>query len=158
VLPALSGAPIHVFMRPSLGPHLAAANIRQRFILLDRWLLTSHGEFERILVHELFHFVWVRLSNESRRDWQRLLEREFRRRVRGELGWSAEWRKLKLTARDVRQRTPAWRRYSCESFCDSAARVYSGLRRHEEFTLPSAEVRKRTAWMHQIFATNGARL
>jgi hypothetical protein len=127
-------------------------------IFLDRSVLERPGEFERILVHELFHFAWVRLSNAKRRDWELLLAGELRRRVSGELGWSAEWRKRKLTARDARERTPAWRRYACESFCDSAARAYSGLMRHDEFTLPAGSVRARIAWFRQIFGTDGARL
>jgi hypothetical protein len=126
-------------------------------IYLDREVLVQRGDFERILVHELFHFVWVRLSNQARREWETLLCAEFRRRARGELGWSAEWRKNKLGAQDISARSPAWRRYACESFCDSAARLYSGLETHEEFTLSSRWVRRRAAWMSNL-ATNGLRL
>ena len=144
-------------MRKSLGSHLAATSIPKRTIFLDQEVLAERGDFERILVHELFHFVWVRLSNRTRRDWEHQLAAEYRRRVQGELGWSAEWRKTKLRAGDVRLRTPAWRRYACESFCDSAARLYSGLKAHEEFTLPSPEVRRRSAWLQNL-ATNGLRL
>ena len=60
-------------------------------------------------------------------------------RVRVREGSHAE----NLGARDVRQRTPAWRRYVCESFCDTAARVYSQLPEHDEFTLPARAVRRR---------------
>jgi len=55
-------------------------------------------ELSRILVHELFHFAWVRLSNDTRRSWGALVEVEMARRARGELGWSAEWRKQLLVA------------------------------------------------------------
>lgn len=146
-----------MILRRSLGSHLAASSIPRRVVYLDRAVLAVSGDFERILVHELFHFVWVRLSNQQRRDWETLLAAELRGKVPGELGWSAEWRKNKLARGDVRLRTSSWRRYVCESFCDSAARAYSGLTRHEEFTLPSLHVRRRLAWL-QILATNGLRL
>ncbi len=149
VLPRLSGRPIHVIVRASLGPHLAATSIPRRIIYLDRDVLRVPGEFERILVHELFHFVWVRLGNPLRRAWEQVLAAEFARRDGGELGWSAEWRKAKLRPGDVRDRTPAWRRYACESFCDSAAWLYAGLTRHDEFTLPAAARRLRRAWFLQ---------
>ena len=59
-----------------------------------------------------------------------LLDEEFRRGARGELGWSAEWRKLELDAgRHLRPRTRRWREYCCESFCDTAAWLYSGIGR-----------------------------
>jgi hypothetical protein len=157
VLPTLDGRPIRVVIRASLGPHLAATSIPRRIIYLDREVLVQRGDFERILVHELFHFVWVRLSNQARREWELVLSRELRGRAKGELGWSAEWRKDKLKARDRTTRTQAWRHYACESFCDTAARVYSGLTKHDEFTLAAVWTRKRLAWMMNL-ATNGLRL
>lgn len=158
MLPTLSGAPIRVVVGDSLGPHLARTSIPGRTIELDPCVLEQRGEFERILVHEIFHFAWVRLGNPLRRDWERVLAAEIQARVRGELGWSAEWRKAKLQARDVRKRTPAWRRYVCESFCDTAARAYARLPKHDEFTLPARAVRRRIAWMDQNLATFGVRL
>src|SRR6202043_1983087 len=116
LLPPLSGRPIRVELRRSLGPHLAATHIPRRLILLDAGLLSQSGEFERILVHEIFHFAWVRLSNQTRRSWEGVLAAEHAARAPGELGWSAEWRKNKLSRADVRARKPAWRRYVCESF------------------------------------------
>jgi len=156
VLPRLAGRPIRVEIRPSLGAHLAETSIPRRVIFLDRGVLARHGEFERILVHELFHFVWVRLSNQTRWSWEQTLAAEFTRRSRGELGWSAEWRKHKLSLRDVRGRTPAWRRYVCESFCDSAAWMYAGLRRHDEYTLAATDRRRRKAWFLGMTAQNHA--
>ena len=152
MLPPFDGRPIRVIVRASLGSHLAAASIPRRVIYLDREVLRRRGEFERILVHELFHFVWVRLNNEVRRDWERLLTAEYRQHVSGELGWSAEWRKDQLQPADVRTRTRAWRRYACESFCDSAAWLYSGLARHSEFTLRAPARRRRRHWMLRIAA------
>ena len=94
------GDPIRVEIRRSLGSHLAGASIPRRLILLDAAVLARRGEFERILIHELFHFVWVRLSNQKRRAWEQVLAGELRERVKGELGWSAEWRKELLTRAD----------------------------------------------------------
>ena len=146
MLPLLAGRPIRVAVRKSLGPHLAATSIPRRVILLDSEVLVRPGEFERILIHELFHFAWVRLSNATRQSWEKILSLELSGHVRGELGWSAEWRKEKLKAADVRRRSPAWRRYACESFCDTSAWLYAGLRRHDEFTLASAARRRRKRW------------
>lgn len=146
MLPQLVGLPIRVEVRRSLGSHLAGTSIPRRLILLDAAVFSRRGDFERILIHELFHFAWVRLSNQKRRAWEEILMQELRTRAEGELGWSAEWRKRTLTRADARRRTPRWRRYACESFCDTAAWLYSGLRRHGEFTLPSPLRRLRRQW------------
>jgi hypothetical protein len=154
MLPPLTGRAIRVELRKSLGPHLAATSIPRRVILLDREVLLRRGEFERILIHEIFHFVWVRLSNQSRREWERLLASERSSRSLGELGWSAEWRKSKLQSSDARDRSPKWRRYACESFCDSAAWLYAGLHSHDEFTLPDPSRRARKQWFERKFASS----
>src|SRR5580704_6722806 len=107
MLPPLTGLPIRVELRNSLGAHHAATSIPRRLILLDRGVLARPGEFERILIHEIFHFAWVRLPNQSRRAWEMVLASE---RDPGELGWSAEWRKLKLEKSDRRLRSPKWKR------------------------------------------------
>jgi hypothetical protein len=146
VLPHLAGRPIRVELRASLGPHLAATHIPRRRILLDAGLLGQRGEFERILVHEIFHFAWVRLSNQTRRSWEVVLAVELVGRVRGELGWSSEWRKNRLRRSDIRGRTPAWRRYVCESFCDTSAWLCAGLRQHDEYTLAAGARRIRRRW------------
>jgi hypothetical protein len=152
VLPALAGRPIRVEVCTSLGPHLAAASIPGRLIRLDAEVLVQPGEFERILVHEIFHFVWVRLGNGRRRGWESLLVREISRGLGGELGWSAEWRKARLKPADPSSRTPAWRRYVCESFCDTAAWLHAGISRHPEFTLPAPARRLRRRWLAQELA------
>lgn len=148
-LPEFTGRPIRVDMRRSLGPHLAATHIPQRRILLDRTILHQPGDFERILVHEIFHFVWVRLGNPKRRSWELLLAEECGSKIKGELGYSAEWRKSKLTLADIRSRMPGWRRYTCESFCDTAAWLYSALANHEEFTLARAARARRRGWFRE---------
>lgn len=154
--PRLVGGPIRVEVRASLGPHLAATWIRRRLVRLDREVLLRAGEFERILIHEIFHFVWVRLSNAERRSWETVLARELRAGVAGELGWSAEWRKAKLDRSDAASRSPRWRRYACESFCDSAAWLFSRIGRHGEFTLGGAARRIRADWFRRKFPATRA--
>lgn len=123
----------------------------RRVVLLDSAVLEVRGDFERILIHEIFHFAWRRLSNASRRSWERLLSAEVAAKHPGELGWSAEWRKVKLQRRDVTLRTAPWRRYARESFCDTAAWRFAGLRRHGEFTLHARCRRLRRAWFDATF-------
>jgi hypothetical protein len=155
-LPQFAGAPIRVEIRPSLGAHLAAASISRRIILMDAEVLRNRGDFERILIHEIFHFAWRRLSNTTRRSWESLLESEHALKASGELGWSAEWRKLTVEPADRRQRTARWRRYACESFCDSAAWLFSAVPVHDEFTLPARYRRRRKAWFARSFAATAA--
>jgi len=166
VLPPLFGRPIRVELRRSLGPHLAATSIPRRLILLDSQTLRAPGDFERILVHEIFHFAWLRLSNQTRWSWEDILRSELRARATGELGWSAEWRKLKLPRADrpprtsalrppTLARTPAWRRYACESFCDSAAWLFAGLQDHDEFTLAPRFRRMRAQWFRRHLRDTG---
>jgi len=123
----------------------AAAYLRQRRLILDAALRRSPAELKRILVHELFHFVWVRLSNSERNSWAELISGEFQKHARGELGWSAEWRKDALKRRAQGRR---WREYLCESFCDSAAWHFSGPgAQSDEFTLAQRFARRRAAWL-----------
>ncbi|MEQ1947062.1 MAG: hypothetical protein ABL995_07725 [Bryobacteraceae bacterium] len=151
MLPILSGRPVRVELRPDLGLYHAATSIPKRLILLDGGVLKEHLEFDRVVVHELFHFVWVRLSNATRREWEHHLAGEIAAKAKGELGWSAEWRKDELRRADVLARTVRWRHYVCESFCDSAAWLYAEIGRHPEWTLPAAFRRKRGAWFGKQF-------
>jgi transposase InsO family protein len=145
-LPELGGGPVvlqrHPGLRDKRGPVHAASFLRERRIAFD----CTVREFPRIFVHELFHFVWLRAGNARRWSYERLLAAEIRSGARGELGWSAEWRKLELTRRDAGRRTRRWREYCCESFCDSAAWLYSGIGRHPEFTLPQGCRKRRREW------------
>lgn len=130
----------------------AATFIPKRRILLDAALRRRPVERERILLHELFHFVWVRLGNPRRREWEELLRAEFAGRARGEAGWSAEWRKRELTARDIAGRTRRWREYCCESFCDTAACINGKASRggpDPECTLARVHLRRRAAWFSE---------
>lgn len=163
VSPRLSGRPISVRLLAALTVQRgvlisgsgegravhAASYIRRREIVLDDSLKKQPVELARILVHELCHFTWVRLANAARREWERLLEAEIRAGYRGDLGWSAEMRKVALRPADRRSRTRRWREYACESFCDTGAWLFSGAKRHPEFTLPSRCRRIRRRWFVQ---------
>ncbi len=127
-------------------PVHAASDMRRREVVLDRGLLRRPDELARILVHELFHFVWVRLGNRERLAWEQVLGAELDRGARGELGWSAEMRKQDLTPADLARRTRRWREYACESFCDTAAWLVPGLRSHPEFTLAPRWRAARMRW------------
>src|SRR5260370_32307652 len=133
-VPFLDGPPVRVRFLPALRAHRgklysdlrrstaagmpvhAGTFIRQRLIVLDSSLLRRQNDLARILVHELFHFVWVRLGNSNRDAFAGLLESELTRGAKGELGWSPESRKVNLE-RDLSRK---WLEYLCVSFCDHA--------------------------------------
>jgi hypothetical protein len=145
-LPPMTGAPVRIQsahgLRDRHGQVHAGSFPRERRIVFDRGL----AEFRRVFVHELFHFVWLRMSNAARRSYEELVKPECLAGSLGELGWSAEWRKRALKPHDIETRSRRWREYCCESFCDSAAWLYSGIGRHEEFTLAARYRKRRQAW------------
>ena len=152
-LPPMAGEPVAIQkaagLRDRRGPVHAGSFLRRRSIRFD----CTRAEFPRIFVHELFHFVWLRAGNPVRRSFEELLQKEFQAGAAGELGWSAECRKRRLTLRDGDLRSRSWREYCCESFCDTAAWLYSGIARHEEFTLAARFRRGRREWFRQTVAT-----
>lgn len=145
-MPPLKGLRVRVEvvrgLRDRRGPVHGAAFPRERRIALN----CTRMEFPRIFVHEVAHFIWPRLGNGARRSYEDVMRGEMAAGARGELGWSAEWRKRALGAGDVDQRTRRWREYCCESFCDTAAWMYSGMERHEEFRLGARWRRGRRIW------------
>ena len=145
-MPPASGAPVWIERVAGLHDRYGQAHAGS-FIGQRRMVIAcTRGEFPRVFVHEWFHFVWRRAGNVLRRNFEALLAAEFRAGARGELGWSAEWRKRGLTGPEVRGRTRRWRDYCCESFCDTAAWLYAGTERHDEFTLAARFQRRRRAW------------
>jgi hypothetical protein len=152
-LPALTADGRRLYSnRPRGLPVHAGSFIRKRQIVLDQELERQPRELARILVHELFHFVWVRLGNPTRRSYEELLREEWKWRARGELGWSAESRKRVLSNGALRiAGSPSWRDYLCESFCDTAAWIYSGVHRHPEYTLAARHRNRRAEWFRTAF-------
>jgi hypothetical protein len=161
-LPAVTGDPIEVEFRRGLtviGGKLhsemdrgmavhAASYLVSRHMILDRELLCYPKELRRIIIHELFHFVWRRLGNPKRLAWEDLLRSEMKTKAKGELGWSSEWRKEAMLPEDVRGRSLRWRHYACESFCDTAAWVWGPG--HAEHTLARRFRELRRVWMQRI--------
>lgn len=165
-LPELFGSPICVSARPQLTayrgkllsgdpqergtPVHAASFLRKREIVLESELLARKRDLRLILVHEIFHFVWLRLGNPKRREFRALLERELKAGARGELGESAEVHKLAL--RQNVTSDGARLEYVCESFCDTAAWLYAGIKHSSNWTLASRWQRKRRQWFEDVFA------
>ena len=150
------GAPVRIRYRANLhdtagNPAHAATFIRRREIILDPELKNKPRQHRRILLHEYFHFVWVRLGNPRRAAWEAILNSELQTHARGEAGWSAEWRKKKLSPRDVTGRTRLWREYCCESFCDTAALLCAANADRTEVTLPAKRLRERANRFSAIF-------
>jgi hypothetical protein len=160
-LPEFEGKPVRVVLKQALFAHRgkllsgiargtpvhAGSFLRRREIVLDYSLCGDPRELQRIFVHEIFHFVWLRMGNPARRSFETLIAAEFHRGARGELGWSAALRKQVLSSRDVNQRSGRWREYVCEGFCDSAAWLHTGAKDHEEFTLAPRFRRARREWL-----------
>ena len=164
--------------RSPVEPTHAVSFIPERYIVLDVELFRRRVEAGRILYHELCHFIWPRLGNPRRLIFETLNLHEFRRGVRGELGYSSEWRKLDLLAKS---RTPArahrnakffpgisasmrrrWLEYVCESFCDTGAFVLLGSERrriHSEYTLSLMARKRRTRqWSEIVLGCEAERL
>lgn len=129
----------------------AASYLRSRQMTLESELLANETELTRILLHELFHFIWLRLSNARRASYQALVLAEWRRRSRGEAGWSAEHVKARIKKPG---RSRLWRLYVCESFCDSGAAYAARLTAHPEFTLAKSFWDKRSQWLGIFLAAD----
>jgi hypothetical protein len=166
--PYLRGAPIRISTYRDLRTHggnivsgygtpvHAATFIRKRKVVLDADLLADDRELKRILIHELFHFAWVRLGNAERLSFERLMKDQFA--SRGELGWSSEYRKRELTPGNVHRRDRKWREYCCEAFCDTAAAIYGDVGRHSEFTLGKDARRQRIEWFGEHLGSGCIRI
>jgi hypothetical protein len=160
----MTGSPIRVSVLPQLSAHQgrllsrsphrgvavhAASFVRERRIVLETELLRNPRLLRLILVHELFHFIWVRLGNARRATYAALIQAEIEAGARGELGESSETKKATCGPAG----TLAWRDYVCESFCDTAAFFYAGVRRHSTFTLAKRWIRRRRNWFDNTFAS-----
>ena len=104
---------------------------------------------ERIFIHEIFHFVWSRLGRPVRESYEELIDSEFARCIKGELGWSAESMKQNLSPEDRMLRNRRWRDYLCESFCDTAGWYFGSAKRYSEMTLSRDERAERRRWVRE---------
>ncbi len=161
-LPALTGDPIEVSYLPNLtawrgqllsgdltkGTSVRAGSfLRKRTIVLDQSLVRTPHLLGRIFIHEVFHFVWLRLGTPLRESYAGLIGAELERGATGELGWSAESRKDRLDPKDPDTRTRRWREYLSESFCDTGGWLYGGAARYAERTLAREFRERRRSWM-----------
>ena len=169
----LGSAQAHVFINEAprggelpLGNHLHAVSyIPQRYVVLQRDLFRRRVELGRIFYHELCHFLWPRLGNPRRRSYEAVLRQEVREGTRGELGYSAQWRKEQLRANGNSSRRKAgrrerWRDYVCESFCDTGSFVLLGPERranHSEYTLSRAARQHRRRWVALVLGVEASR-
>ena len=128
----------------------AATFIPQRRIVLEEQLFDDASHLRLILTHEILHFVWLRLGNARRREFQALLAAECAARARGELGESADVAKGQIAEKDWRSNSRAWRYYACESFCDTGAWLLGGVEKHPSFRLASRWRKRRAAWFHAL--------
>lgn len=159
----MRGRPIHVRYLPELtawrGQLLSRSHkgdavyagsfLRKRNIVLDEHMLRTPRLLERIFIHEIFHFIWSKLSVSLRDSYEQLIDLEFEAGVAGELGWSAESMKLKLNPGDRTARNRRWKDYLCESFCDSGGWCFGHAKRYSENTLPRAQRAARRVWIRQ---------
>jgi len=164
-LPELVGKSISVCAQPHLKAHRgqlvsgrhergmpvhAASFIRRREIILETQLLERPQKLRLILAHEIFHFVWARLGNRRRAEYTGIVETEVAARARGEMGESADGWKLDIASGGD------FKNYVCESFCDTAAWLYSGAKSSQELTLALRWRRQRRCWFNSVF-TVGSR-
>jgi hypothetical protein len=133
-----TGEPIPIEFRSNLRAGRdevhASTHLHRRLILLDIALLKNPRERDRILAHEIFHFVWWKAPL-LRAAYSALIQEELSAGATGEMGWSAEWRKVALKRNDVQQHSGRFRDYLCESFCDTCACFLLNIKRHPEITL-----------------------
>lgn len=160
-LPLKAGRPVQVAFLPELTAHrgkllsradrgtpvYAATYIRRRRMVLETSLLADPAALRFIFVHELFHFVWVRLSNRTRDEYSELLTRELARNARGELGESSLVKKAEIRRQpECLPSSALWRDYICESFCDSAACILTGAPVHAGLKLATRWIDIRRDW------------
>lgn len=125
----------------------AACFARRRQVIVDRGLARTPGELTRIVIHELFHFVWLRMNNRQRREWGDLLRSE---RSKGELGWSSEWRRRALAPGEALLNTKRWREYVSESFSDTGAWIESGGTGDQDRLLGAKWIARRRRFMSEL--------
>lgn len=106
---------------PGLGEEVFAASfLTRREIVLDEALLEDAEQLLRVFAHEVYHFVWRRLSNGERGEWEAILAAERRPRHAG-LSSELRWKELGEERQGRR-----WKNYVCEAFCDSASHLRQG--------------------------------
>ena len=132
----------------------AASFIHERRIVLESEVLHHPKTLPLIAIHEVFHFVWTGLGNRARHEYKELLRREWEHRAKGELGESSSLKKERLWPAGLDWLSShAGRDYACESFCDTAGALYSGVAESDWFTLAPRWRKRRERWFQERFLT-----
>jgi hypothetical protein len=159
-LPDIPGNPISLEFSPCLTAHRgkllsdanqgravhAASFLPQRRIVLESQLAQRPLELHLVLTHEIFHFVWWRLGNQARSEYDALIRNEIKNSAKGELGESSAVAKEGLVNCSPAWQAASWRSYLSESFCDTAGWVYSSVDRHSWFQLAAKWRTIRASW------------
>lgn len=121
---------------PGPGDEVFAASfLTRREIVFEESLLQHAPEFLNICAHEIYHFVWRKLSNADRAAWETVLKAE-KRPVHAGLS-----SRVAFDRHRERPNPKRWKHYLCEAFCDSAAAL----------TTPVAKLSsKRRVWLHEL--------
>lgn len=107
----------------------AASFLTRREVVLDEDLVRHAPDLVNIFTHEIYHFVWRRLSNAVRQEWMDLLGAE---KTRLHTGLSS---RLRFEEFQQKPTDRHWKNYVCEAFTDTAAalgdptRIVSSQRR-----------------------------
>ena len=129
------------------SPVYAATFVRERKIVLDTDLLRRPRLLRLIFLHELFHFVWVRLGNRKRHEFAAMLRRELENCARGEMGESSGVQKERVLNQGSGCSSQVWRDYACEAFCDTAAWLFAGKPRLPVGALTRPWRERRERWL-----------
>jgi hypothetical protein len=165
-LPAIAGSPLALEFLPQLTAErgkllsgqpargiavYAASFIPQRRIVIEAELLQQPDTLRLCLTHEIFHFVWPRLGNRLRDLYRQVLADEQACHARGEIGESSSVAKSRLPdSAKFPANLPLARHYACESFCDTAAWLYSGVNSHPQFKLAARWRERRKSYFETI--------
>lgn len=87
------------------------------------------------------------MNNAQRRQWGDLLRSE---QSKGELGWSSEWRRRRLSADDPSLNTRRWREYVSESFSDTGAWIESGGAGDQDRKLGRRWIERRERFLFEL--------
>jgi hypothetical protein len=121
---------------PGPGDEVFAASfLSRREIVFDEALLSHAPDLVNIFAHEIYHFVWRKLSNADRAAWQELLQSE-KRPLHPGLSSRLAWNRHRESPTAAK-----WKHYLCEAFCDSAAALSSPH---------SVLASKRRAWLERL--------
>jgi hypothetical protein len=120
--------------------------MRERRIVFDAELAADPQEFARIFVHEVFHFVWLRLGNPRRWSYEALLREEMRAARAASWAGPRSGASIALAARDAWRAAPG---AGANTSARASATQRPGSFRasaHPEYTLARRFRERRRQW------------